>query len=89
MLLERRDVLGPAVGIARVVERVHADEDVAAREHLGPRQRERQEDRVARRHVCDRDFRAVGRDVAVLRHVRASLVSADPPNVRRSMSTIT
>ena len=60
---------GPAVGIAAVVERVHADEDVARAEHLGPRQRERQEDRVARRHVRDRDARAHLAIRAVLRHV--------------------
>ena len=56
--LEGVDVLGAAVGIAAVVERVDADEDVARAEHLGPREREREEDRVARRHVGDRDPRA-------------------------------
>ena len=34
----RRDVLRAAVGIAGVVERVHADEDVGGAEHLGPRE---------------------------------------------------
>ena len=49
------DEFRPAIGIARVVERVHADEDVGRFQHLGPRQRERKEDRVARRNVGDRD----------------------------------
>ena len=35
-LLERRDELGPAVGIAGVVERVDADDDVASRRALRP-----------------------------------------------------
>ena len=37
--LERRDVLGPAIGIARVVDRVHADDDLVGVDHLGQRQR--------------------------------------------------
>ena len=53
-LLVGANVLRPAVGIAAVVERVHADEDVSSAEHLRPRQREREEDRVARRDVRDR-----------------------------------
>jgi hypothetical protein len=53
-----RDVLRAAVGIPAVVERVHAHEDVVRAEHLGPRERERQEDRVARGHVGHRDAAA-------------------------------
>ena len=53
--LERRDVFGPAVGIARVVERVDADDEIARAERLRPRQRQRQEDRVAGRDVGRRD----------------------------------
>ena len=54
-LLERRDELRAAVGIAGVVERVDADDDVVRAEHFGPAERQRQEDRVARRHVGRRD----------------------------------
>ena len=57
-LLERGDELGPAIGIARIIERVDADEQVARAGRLGPGQREAEEDRVARRHVGDRDARA-------------------------------
>ena len=53
--LERGDEFGPAVGIAGVVDRVDAAEDVARAEHFGPAQRERQHDGVARGHVGDRD----------------------------------
>ena len=45
------DEFRPAVRIAGVVERVHADDDVAGAEHLGPAEREREKDRVSRRHV--------------------------------------
>src|SRR5882672_2339352 len=50
-MLERGEELRPAVGIAGVVERVHADEEVVRAEDLGPAKRERQEDRVARGHI--------------------------------------
>jgi len=40
-LFERCDELGTTIGISRVVERVHADEDVAGAKHLGPGERER------------------------------------------------
>src|SRR4051812_49559089 len=54
---------------SRVVERVHADEDVAGLEHLGPGERERQEDRVARGDVRDGDAVIQLRDVAVFRDI--------------------
>ena len=37
-LLERRDELGPAIRVPRIVHRVDADEDVARAEHFRPRQ---------------------------------------------------
>ena len=49
------EVLGPAIGIAAVVERVGAEEDVAGAEGLGPGQREREEDGVAGGDVGGRD----------------------------------
>src|SRR5215213_7592310 len=52
-VLERLDVLGTAIGIARVVERVDADEDVGGAEYLRPGEAEGEEDRVARRDVGD------------------------------------
>ena len=39
-LLERGDELGPAIGIARIIERVDADEDVARAARLGQAERE-------------------------------------------------
>src|SRR3954447_12554692 len=39
------DVLRPAIGIAGVVQRIHADEDVGGAEHLRPREAEGEEDR--------------------------------------------
>ena len=64
-----RDVLGPAVRVAAVVERVDADEDVLGAERLGPGERKGQEYRVARRHVGDRNAVAHLGDGAALRDV--------------------
>ena len=63
--LERAHVLGTAVGIARVVERVGADADVEDAKRFGPRERQREEHRVPGGHVGDRDARIDG---PVLRH---------------------
>ena len=78
--LERLDEFRPAIGIAGIVERIHADENVGRLEHLRPGQREGEKNRVARRHVGDRD--AV---LHLLRRPRPfgtaiSAVSAEPPN---------
>src|SRR5439155_390342 len=54
--LEGLDVLGSAIGVPGKVDRRGPDEDVARRERLGPREREREEDRVTRRHVRHGDF---------------------------------
>ena len=64
---EGGDELGTAVGVAAVVERVHADEHVARTEHLGERESERQEDRVAGGNVRDRNVSG-DVDSPVLRH---------------------
>ena len=83
--LERGDELGPAVGIAGVVERVHADDDIVRAEHFGPAERQRQEDGVARRHVGRRD---VGRgQVAVARHrnVGRQRRAADRAQIERQL----
>ncbi len=66
---EGLDVLRPAIGIAAVVERVDAHEDVTGAQRLGIGQRERQEDRVARRHVRDRNAGAHLAVGAALRHL--------------------
>ena len=63
--LIRGDVCRPAIRIAGIVDRIHPDKDVAGLEDLGPRERKRQEDRVARRDVGNWDSQIV---VAVLRH---------------------
>ena len=49
--------LGPAVGIAAIVDRVDAQENVGGAKHLGIGQGQRQEDRVSRRHIGDRECR--------------------------------
>ena len=64
--LERRDVLGPAVRVAGVVERVDADDEVARAQRLGPGERQRQQYRVARRDV--RRGNPAGVQGAILRH---------------------
>ncbi|MNT25580.1 hypothetical protein D3C72_1611040 [compost metagenome] len=58
-------VLGAAVRIAGVVHGVGAEEQVAAADRLGPAQGQRQHDRVAGRHVGNRNAAggAVGRHV--------------------------
>src|SRR6476469_3069231 len=45
----------PAVGIARIIESVHSDEDVARPARFGESERQAQKDRVSRRHISDRD----------------------------------
>ena len=49
--LECADELRPAVGIAGVVQRIDTDHEVARIDDLGPAQRKRQQDRVARGHI--------------------------------------
>ena len=56
-LLEGRDVFGAAVGITRVIQRIHAKENILGAKDLGPREREREEDRVAGWDVGDGDVR--------------------------------
>ena len=50
---EGGDILRPAIGIAAVVDRVDANEDVGGRQHFSIGQRQRQKHRVARGHVRD------------------------------------
>ena len=54
-LLEFGDEFGPAIGIARIVERIDADEQVARAARLGEAQRQAEENGVARRDVGDRN----------------------------------
>ena len=68
--LKRRDELGPAVGVARVVHGVDADEQVHAAQHLGECKRIAEEDGVAGRHVGDGDVRGHRALVAVFGHVQ-------------------
>ncbi len=53
--LESLEKLGPAVRITGVVEGVGADEHVGRPDDLGPGNRVRQEERVARRNISDGD----------------------------------
>ena len=79
-LLERRDELRPAVGIAGVVDRVHADEQVGRAHHFSIAERQRQKHRVAGRHVGDRECRATSRSSLRSSGTSISSVSALPPN---------
>jgi hypothetical protein len=53
-----RKILGPAIRIAAVVERIDAQKNVARIERLGIGQRQREEDCVAGRHIRDWDATA-------------------------------
>ena len=53
--LEGGDELGPAVGIARIIECIDPHEQVARAACLGKAEREAEEDGVARRHIGDRN----------------------------------
>ncbi len=59
---EGGDELRAAIGIARVVHGIDANENGTGFEHFGPGQRQRQHDGVARRHIGHRDagLQAVG-----------------------------
>ncbi len=48
-LLERAKKLGPAVGIPRVIDTVHTDEDIKCPQSLGPRECERRGTRCSAR----------------------------------------
>ena len=79
--LECFEVLGAAIGIAGVIERVRADGDVACIEHFRPRQRERQKDGVSRGDVRGRDDGGV--DGAIFRH--GGVVGQGRPADRRQV----
>ena len=64
-VLERGDEFGAAIGIARIIERIDPDYQVARARGFRPAQRQAEEDRVARGHIGDGDVVAD----AVLRHV--------------------
>ncbi|MBM4320960.1 MAG: hypothetical protein FJ125_13660, partial [Deltaproteobacteria bacterium] len=54
--LEGVEELRPAVGVARIVHGIDADEDVARPGHLGQLQGQTEQDRVARRHITNWNF---------------------------------
>jgi len=54
--LERGDVFGTAVGITRVIQDIHAKENILGAKDLGPGEREREKDRVAGWDVGDWDL---------------------------------
>src|SRR4051812_33415806 len=64
--LESTNELRPAVGVAGIIEGVDADDDVLCAEDLGPSEREREEDRVARRNIGG--WNAGGLQIAIVRH---------------------
>src|SRR5260370_25233354 len=76
-MLEGRDVFGPAIGIAAVVEGIDADEDVLRGERLRPGERERKKNGVPRRYIR-------GRNVLTHLHRRAILRHVDSGGKRRS-----
>jgi hypothetical protein len=52
-MLEGLDVLRPAVRVAGIIHGIDANKEIPGPQHLGPAQRQRQEHRVARRHIGD------------------------------------
>src|SRR5216683_792563 len=68
-MLEGRDVFGPAIGIAAVVEGIDADEDVLRGERLRPGERERKKNGVPRRYIRGRNVLTHLPWRAILRHV--------------------
>src|SRR5215471_16504319 len=76
---ERLYELRAAVRIARVVDRVDADEDVHGTHDLRPSEREREKDRVPRRNIRGRDISS--REIAIARDigVRGQRGAADGP----------
>jgi hypothetical protein len=62
--LERLQILGAAVRVPGVIERVGTNADVVRAEHLGPRERQREQHRVARRHVRGGDLPGI--DLTIL-----------------------
>src|SRR5262249_59250422 len=77
-LLEGLDECGPAVGIAGIVERVDADDEVVGIERLCPGESQGEEDPVARRHVGRGNAAAVDvRQIAIERHLRARCVGRE------------
>ena len=53
---ESLEELGTAIGIAGIIEGIHADEDIGGIEHFGPREREGKKNRVARGDVGNRNL---------------------------------
>src|SRR5262245_1352549 len=68
-MLEGADELRPAVRVARVIERVHADDEVVSAEDLRPAEGEREEDRVPRGDVGRWNLRGLigGGKIAIAR----------------------
>src|SRR5262249_39936297 len=66
--LERANELGPAVGVAAVVDGVHSDEDVYGAHDFAQPQREAEEEGVACGHVGHGDALAHRFGAAALRH---------------------
>src|SRR5574340_985818 len=58
--LEGREILRPAVRVARVIHRIDADENLLAAQHLGPGQCQGEHDGVARRDIGGRNAFAWG-----------------------------
>jgi glycosyltransferase involved in cell wall biosynthesis len=63
------DVLGAAIRVARIIERVDADKDIGALDRLRQGERVRKEDRIACGHVSDRNARRHLRGRARFGHV--------------------
>ena len=91
---EGLDEFRPAVGIAAVIDGVHADEDVGRRNRLGIGQGQRQQHGVPRRDIGDRDAvghcsagRSLGTSMAAVRALppKAGQIDADhhvPPDTQ-------
>src|SRR6185503_20308627 len=72
----------PAIGIAGVVERVDADDDVPRLEHFRPAKRQPEEDGIAGRHIRDWNVRRPKIAVARDRYIGGQRGSADAAEIK-------
>ncbi len=81
------DELGAAIRITRVINRIHADENIGALEHFRPSHRVSQKNRIARGDICDRD--AFGQAVLGNLDVSGKRAAAESPQVNADHAMLT
>ncbi len=78
-VFECGDELGPAIRVARIIDRIHTDENIGAFEHFRPGHGIRQKNRIARGDVSDRD--ALGQAVLGNLDVSGKRAPAERPQI--------